>query len=108
MPRRSAPESLSHSLTSHSPQTGGDGGNSGNASGGQGSDFELAANHKISGGAGGSNSNGQETDCYGSCVTYVTQTSQGGNGGSASDSSIVSLDGNIANTDFERRKLSWR
>jgi hypothetical protein len=59
----------------------------------------LTADHKTSGGGGGSNSNGQATDCYGSCVTYVTQSSQGANGGHAEDNSNVKLEGPIANTD---------
>lgn len=61
--------------------------------------MKLTNEHDTQGGNGGKNSNGQATDCYGSCVTYVTQTSQGGNGGSATDSSNVKLEGPIGNTD---------
>ncbi|KAG8158320.1 hypothetical protein KVR01_012081 [Diaporthe batatas] len=79
--------------------TGGDGGDGGDASGGQGTDFNLTNQHTTQGGAGGTNSNGQATECNGSCVTYVTQSSVGANGGAAADYSNVQLQGPIANTD---------
>lgn len=99
MLRQFPPSTIINLLNSSSLQTAGNGGNSGDASGGEGSDVKITNEHQTQGGAGGSNSNGQATDCYGSCVTYVTQSSQGGNGGAATDSSNVQLNGNIGNTD---------
>ncbi|KAL1863863.1 hypothetical protein Daus18300_008012 [Diaporthe australafricana] len=77
----------------------GNGGNSGPANGGQGSNFNLSADHQTTGGAAGSNANTFTPGCYGSCVYTVSQDAIGANGGAATDNGVVSVQGNIANTD---------
>lgn len=97
--RASVPSSLRHLLNKVSLQTGGAGGNAGDASGGQGTDFTLNANHQTAGGAAGSNANSASNGCVGSCIITSSQTAAGANGGAAQDASNVSVQGNVANTD---------